>query len=160
MWKVWCINTKTSKHNIWSHCHILTFPNYQISHENKIMLKFPKALFSLAFITNTNLAWVYPQTEDITQAIQRAPHFLKHRGSTGCDSTPVFHIVYHLFFFFYHFSYCNRTMPVQISADWTCFFTSPLPWADLDERIGKEQFTLCWHSVVPGPALLAFNLCF
>lgn len=77
------------------------------------------------------------------------PHFLKHRGSTGCDSTPVFHIVYHLFFFYY-----NRTMPVEILADWTCCFTFPLPWADLSERIGKEQFTLCWHTEVPGHACL------
>lgn len=146
MWKAQSINTKPSKQNIWSHCCILTFPNDQISPENRTMLKFPKALFSPAFITNPRTAPVYPQTGDVTQALQRALqlHTCKTQSIYRlwlytCFSHPLSPLGFLPFF------YCNRTMPVQISADWTCCFTSPLPWADLDERIEKELFTLCWH---------------
>lgn len=129
--KVQYINTKTSKHNTRSHCCILTFPNVQISRENKTMLKFPKALFSLAFITNT-LALVYPQ---ISHKLLR-----EHSSSTLPKTHSIYRLWLHtcfshslspffFFFAFFFFFYCNRTMPVQISADWTCCFRFPLPFS-------------------------------
>lgn len=152
MWKVQYINTKISKHNVWSHCWIVTLPNHQIQHENKTMLKFPKGLFSPAFITNATIALsLSPDWGYHTSSSERtpAPHFLKHTGSTGCDSTPVSHIVYHLYFFSLVFFFTVTELCLSKShwLDLLLYIPSPLSRSRRRKREGTIYPLLTpWNS--------------